>query len=86
MPKKTISTCETPDGKFIVVDDEVFDWGLEPEDLERAMKLAKNSDMLKKTVQRDIREHFMDSFAEFLGKAVSLKELNEAIESGWIEA
>ena len=76
---------EHADGyKAIYVDDVLFDWGLGPEDVERAKKFAKHSEMLKKTIQGDIQKHFLDSFAEFLGKAVSLRELNEAIESGTI--
>lgn len=70
--------------RAIYVDDVLFDWGLEQEDVERAKKFAKSSDVLKKTIQNDIQKHFLDSFAEFLGKTVSLRELNEAIESGTI--
>ncbi len=76
---------EHPNGyKVIYVDDVFFDWGLSPEDVERARKFAKNSNVLKQTIQNDIQRHFLDSFAEFLGKTVSLQELNEAIENGAI--
>jgi len=70
--------------KVIYVNDTLFDWGLDPEDVERAKKFAKSSDVLKKTIQNDIQKHFLDSFAEFLGKAVTFNELNAAIESGEI--
>ena len=81
----TLEIKQHPDGyKAIYVDDTLFDWGLDPDDIERAKEFAKSSDVLKKTIQNDIQKHFLDSFAEFLGKAITFSELNAAIESGQI--
>jgi hypothetical protein len=86
MTRKTLEIKQHPDGyKAIYIDGVLFDWGLEPEDIERAKKFSRHSQTLKETLQRDIRKHFTDSFAEFLGKAISLKEINDSIERGWIE-
>lgn len=83
---KTLEIKETPGGRAIFVDGELFDWGLEEEDLKRAKEFSETSLALRKSIHGDIQRHFLDSFAEFIGKAVSLRELNEAIESGCIDA
>jgi len=40
--------------------------------------------MYKKAVQADIVKHFVDSVSDFLGRKVTMKEVNEATKRGWI--
>ena len=69
----------------IFVDDEVFDWGLVEDGLRRARAYVKKNPLMEKAIYGDIQNHFVSSFSEFLGQPVTLKEINEAIEKGYIE-
>lgn len=69
----------------IFVDDEVFDWGLVEDGLRRARQYVKKNPLMEKAVYGDIQNHFVNSFSEFLGRPISLKEINEAIKKGHIE-
>lgn len=64
--------------KYIVVENEAFDWEVQPEQL-------KNDPMLKESFLGNIFSHLTSCFSEFLGKKVSLKEINDALEKGYIE-
>lgn len=70
--------------KVIFVDEEMFDWGIEEEALQEAKKFAAGDPSIKKAIHGDIKSFFLDSLSEFLGKEVTLKDVNEAIESGYI--
>ena len=71
--------------KVIFVDDELFDWGIEEEALEQARKFSKNDEGIQTAIHGDIQKYFLDSLSEFLGHTITLKEVNEAIENGFIE-
>ena len=68
----------------IYVDDVLFDWGMEKEHLSNAIEFTKNDSTMKKSLNEDIKRHFIESFSEFIGKEITLEEVNEAIESGRI--
>lgn len=63
----------------------VFDWALVEDGLKKAREYVAKNPMTHEVVYGDIQKHFLDSFAEFVGKRLSLKEINEAIEKGCIE-
>ena len=62
----------------------MFDWGIEEEALQEAKKFAGEDASIKKAIHGDIKKFFLDSLSEFLGREVTLKEVNEAVESGYI--
>ena len=73
------------DGKnYIVVDNEAFDWEVEPEQLKQVELKIKNDPLMKDSLIGSIFSHMASCFSEFLGKKVSLKEINDAIDSGVI--
>jgi hypothetical protein len=73
------------DGKnYIVVDNEAFDWEVEPEQLRHAEFKIKNDPLMKESFIGNIFSHMAGCFSEFIGKQVSLKEINDAIEKGYI--
>lgn len=69
----------------IAVDGEVFDWGLDPDSWLEAKKVISQHNELMETVTTSILNHFCECFSEFVGKNMSLQEINEAIEKGRIE-
>ena len=70
--------------KYIVVDNEAFDWEVEPEQVKIISMKIKNDPLMKNSLIGSIFEHMAMCFSEFLGRKVSLKEMNDAIESGVI--
>ena len=70
--------------RSIYIDDVLFDWGMEKEHLNDAIEMTKNDPVMKKSLNEDIKRHFVESFSEFIGKEITLEEVNEAIESGRI--
>ena len=70
--------------RVIYIDDVLFDWGMEKEHLSNAIEFTKNDSTMKKSLNEDIKRHFIESFSEFIGKEITLEEVNESIESGRI--
>jgi aminopeptidase-like protein len=69
----------------IYLDGRVFDWGLVEDGILRAKEYIVQNPMVREVVYGDIQKHFLDSLSEFVGREVTLKELNAAIEKGYIE-
>src|SRR3990172_5434024 len=73
--------------KGIFVDGELFDWGIDEDEYNEAVKWANNQltkeECLLK-IHQSIEEHFVESLSEFIGRAVSIEEVQEARASGWI--
>lgn len=61
----------------ILVDGEVFDWGLDDESLEEA---NLQEDM--RSVHMDIMNHLLDSLSELIGFRPTIKQVNEALKKG----
>ena len=73
-----------PDGQIeraIFIDDELLDWQVDVNSLFEAKKMGP---VFFQSVQRDIERHFVASVGEFLGRHVTMQEINEAIRTGWI--
>ena len=73
------------DINYLMLDNEVFDWGPDPEELQNAIKMINHNNDLKETILNSIVGHFVISFSEFVGKKMTLDEINTSIENGNIE-
>jgi len=63
----------------IYVNGELFDWGVPKEAVE---ELEMSYDPVwKMRCYQSIRNHFINSFSEFLGRKITFKEINEAINA-----
>lgn len=69
---------------YIVVGNEAFDWQIDPDQVKKVEFQINNDPMMKDTYIGSILNHFTNCFSEFLGKKVSLKDINEALERGYI--
>jgi hypothetical protein len=70
-----------PPKRAIFIDDELFDWEVDPNSLAEARKLGPKYYI---AIQLDIEKHFLDSLSEFLGRKVSKEEVVEAHKTGLI--
>lgn len=71
--------------KVLLINNEIFDWQIEEEELEDAIKFANNDNKVKKAIKADIQNFFLSCLGEILNKKITLKELNDGIEKGFIE-
>jgi hypothetical protein len=82
--KEEMTTGQIPGPFFhknIYIDNELFDWEID----EDAYKWAENQGPeILFAVQKDIINHFLNSISEFTEKKITLKDLQEAIRTGWI--
>ena len=86
MPKIEIRTIFNEECKkeinTLFVDDIMFDYLIDEDDLQKARLYCNQNPHLQKAVIGDIMKHFTDSFSEFVGKPYSLKEIVQAINKG----
>jgi len=68
----------------IFVEGELFDWGLDEKDLRTANALIRREPLMQKSVMGDIQSHFVSCFSEFIGREVTLSQINEALQTGEI--
>jgi len=68
----------------IFVEDHLFDWWLDEDNLTVARQLCKKEPLMKKSVMGDIQSHFVQCFSEFIGREITLKEINQALNLGEI--
>lgn len=73
---------EKRDGK-IIIDGSPFDWDLDDEAIEGANRHANNLEFMR-AIHLDIMEHFLVSLKEVLGFRPSMKQVNDALEAGFI--
>lgn len=62
-----------------------FDWGLDPEEVEKLKFACANDPHMTESYIGNVKNHFVECFSEFIGRPISLKEINDAIESEEIE-
>ena len=65
----------------IFIDGEMLDWAIDMHDYLDAMKMGP---MYLNAIKADIVKHFIESVADFLGRKVTIEELNHARKVGWI--
>jgi hypothetical protein len=70
--------------EVIVVDGEVFDWGLDEDSISHANRFSSNKDTMR-AIHEDIRKYFLESIGELLGFEVSMRDINEALRAGCID-
>jgi len=71
--------------RFLVFDNEAFDYELAEEDLSRAVLFCGQDEASKKSLNGEIQAHFLACLSEFLGWEITLEELMAAIKNGEIE-
>lgn len=85
--KKAITIQRVPElgCRAIVMENEVFDWGMDEESLRQAVFLSKNDPETRDTFIGDIQQNLVSAFSEFVGKPCTLLDINLALENGYIE-
>lgn len=69
----------------LFIDGQMFDWYIDRESLVEAKKFAQDDPVIKRSIYADIQTHFLQSFCDFIGKKITLNELNEALTTGRID-
>lgn len=72
------------DVKMLVLDNEVFDWGLDKESINRAKKMIDQKPDMKESIIMSIINHFLECFSDFCGRNITLEEFLLIIEKGII--
>jgi len=67
----------------IFVNDQLFDWGIDENALDQIKNIKDEEEI--KNINISIRNYFLDSLGEFLGKKISIKELYDALKVGYLE-
>lgn len=70
--------------KEILINDEVFDWGIDEDALKQANELASNPNALK-AIHLDIKNYFLECLETYLGFKPTMKQVNEALKNGYIK-
>lgn len=68
----------------LTVDGEVFDWGMEPESVLNAQDMQRNHPQFIETIMKTVTEHFIECLSDFLGRKISLRDFNDAVERGYL--
>jgi hypothetical protein len=84
MSKKEVKKVNLEGVNYIVVDNEAFDWSIEPEFVKMVQFQIKNDPEMKDSYIGSIFQHFTKCFSDFIGREVSLQEINQAIQEGYI--
>ena len=83
--QKKLSILKIEDKNYIILDNEGFDWEIDPKQLRLVEISIGNDPAMKESFIGNMLNHFVTCFSDFLGKKVSLKEINDALEKGCIE-
>lgn len=70
-----------PPKRAIFIDDELFDWEIDSDSLEKARKMGPQ---IYAAAVQDIQKHFMDSLSDFMGREITVQEFSEATRTGWL--
>ena len=65
----------------IFIDGQLLDWSVDLHDLLESKKMGPK---FAKSVEIDIIRHFLQSASDFLGRKLSVEEINEAKKNGYI--
>ena len=88
---KTIEIKQHTDPDFnisynaIFIDGELFDWGIEQAELNKAKKFVGQDRFLKRTVHGDIQRYFLNCLSQFIGREITIQELNKSLEKGQLD-
>lgn len=67
------------------VDGNIFDWGMEKKEFEEAKKIILHDPKLRESIMLSIINHIVENFSDFIGRKITLNELNKAIKAGEIK-
>lgn len=70
-------------GGKIFVDGEPFDWGLDDDAVEEANRRSVTPQFTR-AIHADIMGHLLDSLSQVLGFRPSMRQVNEALDRGFI--
>jgi hypothetical protein len=70
--------------KVILLDGEVFDWGLDEDSAEMANSSMKNEKEAS-VVHEDVMKFFLESLSSVVGFNVSMEQVNKALKEGRME-
>lgn len=83
---KPIYIEEFPEcGRVIVVGDEAFDWTLDEDAVRKAVLMYGSDREALGGVVGNIISHLTECFGEFIGRPITLAEINHALEEGLID-
>lgn len=85
MQRKSLKILTVEGKKYIVLENEAFDWEVEPEQVRVIEIKIKNDPAMKESLIGSLFNHFTSCFSEFVGKKMSLKDINDSLERGYIE-
>ena len=83
--QKHLKVLKIENKNYIIVENEGFDWEIESEQLRKVELSIKNDPLMKENLIGNMFNHFVSCFSDFLGRKVSLEEINDALEKGYIE-
>lgn len=67
--------------KAIFIDDVLLDWQIDMNSYMDAMKMGPQ---YRREIQRSIEEHFTEAVSDTLGRKITIEEIKQAIQTGWI--
>ncbi len=83
--RKTFVLINYEGRNIIAIDNEVFDWGVDPEEANKVILACKKDAGEKSNYVGNIKNYFITCFSEFVGRPITFREINEALEKGFIE-
>ena len=69
----------------LYIDGHLFDYLIETKSLKKAKLYCNDNPNLKKSIHGDIQKHFLACLSEFIGREVTIQEVNNSIRKGEIE-
>jgi hypothetical protein len=73
------------DVSCLIINGETLTWGVTPDSLTRAKEAWKSDPTIRDSVMMDIHHHFLKAFCKAVGKTVTIRDVNEAINAGYID-
>lgn len=67
----------------IFVNNQLFDWGIDDDALKDIKKITDDVELSQ--VHENIKQYFLSCLESFVGKKMSIKQVLQAIEIGYVE-
>lgn len=81
MEKLSFKTCRDGDRNLILVGGREFDWSV---DLDSYTKACGMGPEYARAAQQDIERHFVESLSDFVGRELTMADIQQAIMTGWL--
>lgn len=85
MDKISIKISTLEGQKVLFINDELFDWGLDEQALLLANEQSSNKQAMR-AIHSDIRDYFLECIGSAVGFKPTMKQVNLAIKSGYLDA